>query len=46
MENLILVLVFIGCLCGVFCVADLCVTLIAKRNQSKQSKLNGFNYKL
>jgi hypothetical protein len=46
MENLILLLVFIGCLCGIFCIADLCVTLIAKRKHAKHSKLNGFNYKL
>ena len=46
MENLILLLVFIFSLSLALVVGDLCVTLIAKRNQSKLSKLNGFIYKL
>lgn len=46
MENLILLLVFIFSLSLALFVGDLCVTLIAKRKHAKQSKLNGFNYKL
>ena len=46
MENLILLLAFIFSLSLALVVGDLCVTLIAKRNHAKHSKLNGFKYKL
>ena len=46
MENLILLLVFIFCLCLVFTIGALCETLIIKRKHAKHAKLNGFIYKL
>ena len=45
MENLILLSVFIMCLCGVFCVADLCIHLfVGKPKDEVKSSL--FDYKL
>ena len=46
LENLILVITFIWSLCMVFGLAELCVTIKSNLDSRKQSKLNGFNYKL
>ena len=44
MENLILLSVFIMCLCGVFCVADLCIHLFVDKSKDKVKAF--FDYKL
>ena len=44
MENYILLSVFIMCLCGVFCVADLCIHLFV--GKSKDEVKAFFDYKL
>jgi hypothetical protein len=47
MENLILLTVFIFCLCLVFTVGALCEIIFTSRSHAKHSKLNGFfDYKL
>lgn len=44
MENLILLCVFIMCLCGVFCVADLCIHLFVGKSKNEDKAF--FDYKL
>ena len=46
MENLILLITFIWSLCMVFGLAEVCVTIKSNLDSRKQSKLNGFIYKL
>jgi len=48
MENYILLCVFIMCLCGIFAVADLCVSILDKILKSISNKRSNkyFDYKL